>query len=406
MIGRRPRVGLVAACRFPEPRGSQVLIDQMACALAGSGVQTHLIAPLAREWRGRPYRVNAAAVARRGAGVDVTTPIGAALRALFDARLAAFLGRVVRRERIDVLHAHNYEGLVAALAVRRLHGVSVVYHSHNVMADELPFYAPAPLQRAARRLGAWCDRTLPRLADHVVALSADVGEHLCRAGVAAERLSVVPPGLEPGPFAAENGQRRGGARSAVFAGNLDGYQNLDLLLDAWAIAATGDPGIRLTLVTQAPRAVVERGLGRRPLGDRVRLVAAGSLAEVAAELASATVGVSPRSSWSGFPIKTLNYMASALPTVALAASAKGVRDGETGWVVPEATAPALAQTLAAALDDPVACARRGRAAREALADEHSWSLITPRLLELSSGVRAGGGAALPILSAGRPLRAG
>ncbi|MFM8412710.1 MAG: hypothetical protein ACKOCT_20850, partial [Alphaproteobacteria bacterium] len=44
--GRLPRIGLVAACRFPAPRGSQVLVDGMARALAAAGADVRLIAPI------------------------------------------------------------------------------------------------------------------------------------------------------------------------------------------------------------------------------------------------------------------------------------------------------------------------------------------------------------------------
>lgn len=379
------RVGLVAACAFPAPRGSQVLVDEMASALVEAGVQAHLIAPLDPRARTRPYHTHAVepAVPRARAG-----GMTGLLRPLVDATLTARLVSTVEREGLQVLHAHNYEGLVASLAVRKLSGIPVVYHSHNVFADELPTYAPRALRPAARRFGAWCDRTFPRLADRVVALSDDVGVYLQRRGVEPNRVSVIPPGIDPRPFEAHRAKLRN--RRAVFAGNLDGYQNLELLIAAWRLVEERDSSSELILLTHVQRGRAARRLRRANLGRRMRFRTATSLDEVAAELGSAMIGVSPRASWSGFPIKTLNYMASGTPTLALAASAKGVRAGETGWVVESETPEALAAALVAALASPRDCARRGRAALQAVREVHCWERLAPRIVAAARAAIADG----------------
>jgi len=318
--GAQTRVGLVAACTFPAPRGSQVLVHEMATALASATVEPHLIAPgLARRGSFPAYAFHPSPlprVPRPG------RPLASMVRALFDARLVVRAAEVARRERLHVLHAHNYEGLAAALVVGRMCRVPVVYHSHNVLADELPEYAPPPLRRAARSIGRWCDRVLPRRADQVIVLSEDVAAHLAALGVRRERIEVIPPGLDPTPFAGAVGKPR--APRAVFAGNLDGYQNLDLLLDAWGLAENEAGAVELTLLTHAPTRALERRVRRRGLGRPVRIVRARSLAQVANELSSAIVGVSPRRSWSGFPVKTLNYMASGLATIAVEDTGRGI----------------------------------------------------------------------------------
>jgi len=379
------RVGLVAACAFPAPRGSQVLVDEMAAALVDGGVDAHLIAPLDPRARHRRYRTHAVAPAVPRARAGGRTGL---LRPLVDATLTARLARTVEQEGLQVLLAHNYEGLLTSLAVRRMRGVPVVYHSHNVFADELPTYAPRALRTTARRFGAWCDRTFPRLADRVVTLSDDVAVHLQGCGVEAHRVSVIPPGLDPGPF--ERHRRKLRKRRAIFAGNLDGYQNLDLLLAAWRLVEERDASSELVLITHVQRGRASRRLRRARFGPRVRVRIAASLDEVAKELGAAMVGVSPRSSWSGFPIKTLNYMASGTPTLALSASAKGVRPGETGWVVEDDTPEALAEALTRALGSPRESARRGRAALQLLREQHLWERLAPRIVDVARAAIADG----------------
>ncbi len=383
--GDRLRAGLVAACAFPAPRGSQVLVDEMAEALVREGVDAHLIAPLDPRARERPYRTHAVepAVPRARAG-----GVTGLLRPLVDATLTARLAQTVEREGLQVLHAHNYEGLVTSLAVRALRGVPVVYHSHNVFADELPTYAPRALRAAARSFGAWCDRTFPRMADRVVTLSDDVAEHLQSRGVEPHRICVIPPGLDPTPFEEHRATLR--KRRAIFTGNLDGYQNLELLLAAWRLVEKNDPSSELVLVTHVQRGGASRRLRRSNWGERVRVQIATSLDQVARELGSAMVGVSPRSSWSGFPIKTLNYMASGTPTIALVASSKGVRPGETGWVVEQETPEALAAALVGALASPRECARRGRAGLQVVREHHCWNDLAPLIADVARAAIADG----------------
>jgi len=389
--GRSPRIGIVAACRFPAPRGSQVLVDGMAGALAAAGADVHLLAPIVPGCR-RPFALHSLAGPD---GIPAAEPSAAsgARRLLGDLRLASRLGAAVARERIEVLHAHNYEALLASLRVREATGIPVVFHAHSVLADELPLYAPRRVVPTgmARRLGAWCDRTFPPLADLVVVLSSDVADYLAQCGTDPRRIEVVAPGLDPDGLAFA---RREGAPRAVFTGNLDRYQNLDLLLAAWELVEQRLPAASLAIVThERARAPLPRRGGA--LG-RVEVVQARTLAQVRREWARATVGVSPRISWSGFPVKTLNYMAAGLPTVALEASAKGVRDGETGWVVRDPSPGALAEALCEALDDPGRSAERGRRAREVLAEEHAWPRLAARILGLSRAVAsAGRGRRLP-----------
>lgn len=349
----------------------------MARALASAGEEVHLIAPLDPHGPEVPYARHALSRIMRFRPRPSVSGLHLLERPFFDALLTLRLLDVVRREQLEVLHAHNYEGLAAALVARQVFGTRVVYHAHNIAEDELPLYTPRWLSPAVTRAARAMDGFLPRMADQVVVLSADVGRHLVGRGVAESRIWEIPPGLDPTPFQAARRSVR--APRVVFAGNCDQYQNLEMLFRAWSLVAAGNPHAELRVVTHARGSVLAR---RRmsALAPRIQIIEAESLAEVAAELGAARVGVSPRHSWSGFPIKTLNYMAAGLPTVALAGSAKGVVDGETGWVVQENTPAAFAAAMSEALAEPDESARRGAAAWRRLGEEHSWPRLAQPLL--------------------------
>src|SRR4030095_14321005 len=109
------RVALVIAGPYPAFRGSQVLVAHLALGLHRRGHDVHVVSyGAARGERPGPRPV----------------------RLPRDAVLLARLWAVVRRGRIDVLHAHNYEAAIASLVVGRLAGCPAIYHGHRAHADE------------------------------------------------------------------------------------------------------------------------------------------------------------------------------------------------------------------------------------------------------------------------------
>src|SRR5437867_7628635 len=95
------RIALVLAGPFPDMRGSQVLVRHLADGIRGRGHAVHLVT------YGR---------------VRTDRPGPRPGRLVRDLVLIGRLWRTVRRERIDVIHAHNYEAAIAALAVGRATG--------------------------------------------------------------------------------------------------------------------------------------------------------------------------------------------------------------------------------------------------------------------------------------------
>src|SRR5207249_1670077 len=129
---------------YPALRGSQVLVGQLARGLAARGHDVHLVT-----W----------------GEVAADRPGPRPARIVRDVALLVRLARGVRRHRIDVIHAHNYEAAVAGLVVARATGRPLVYHGHSALADELPLYFTHPLgRRLAGRLGRFLDAQVPRRA--------------------------------------------------------------------------------------------------------------------------------------------------------------------------------------------------------------------------------------------------
>src|SRR3990172_3476423 len=330
MTARPPyRIAMVAACPFPSLRGSQVLIRELAEGLANAGHEVHVVTyPTAQHMV--PVQRIAIHRAPKVPGLWTARPFGWQ-KVVLDLLLVWMLYRVVRRERIQVIHAHNLEGPLIAYCVRFLTGVPVVYHAHNALSDELPCYFQSMrMRRVMARFGAFFDRKVSAQADFSIALSDRLAAFLAVRGAAA-RVAVGPPAVTP--------PRRGnGARGkkecgpvVMYGGNLDPYQDIEVLLAGFERICAVEPAARLVFIThRGAHAETRRRAARLDRRPGVTVRTTNTFAAASRELSHADVVVCPRSSWSGFPIKVLNYMSLGRPIVHARSSAHAIEDGMDG----------------------------------------------------------------------------
>jgi glycosyltransferase involved in cell wall biosynthesis len=372
--GATPRLALLGAFPFPLPQGSQTYVRDQARALAAAGAGVSVLC----------YG--------RGAGVAppdldlVRIPAALSPRALrsgpslgkplADAALLAAYVTAHRRRRFDAALAHNAEAALVAIAARPLTGVPVVYVAHTLMALELASFGPRLLGSLLRGAGLGIDRWIARSADAIVALCRPAARRLephARAPVA-----VIPPGLDPEPdpdpaTVAAVCERSGveAGRFALYAGNLDRYQNLAEL----ERAARRIPEIPVVVATHD---------AAHPDASALRFVCSASPQEVRALTFAAGVAVLPRRQPGGFPVKLLNYMEARRAIVARAEVAEGLEHDRTAWLLaPEADDDELAGAIRMLLADRARAERLGRAARTHLEAHHGWSGLARRTLAVT-----------------------
>jgi len=94
--------------------------------------------------------------------------------------------------------------------------------------------------------------------------------------------------------------------------------------------------------------------------------------------------VLPNGRTEGVPVALMEALASAVPAVATGVSGvpELVRDGDTGWLVPQRDAAALAGALAEVRRDPQEAARRAARGRQLVIDEFDVAESTRRLRAL------------------------
>ncbi|HEY2773595.1 MAG TPA: glycosyltransferase family 4 protein [Candidatus Binatia bacterium] len=410
------RIALVAACPFPSPQGSQVFVGQMARHLATAGHEVHLLT-YGQGSGLAPDGVVHHRIARLP-GDDSSRSGPNLAKPFLDVLLAQRLARIVRERRIDVVHAHNYEAAVAALAARMISGAPVVYHSHNLMGDELEtYFAGGVLRRFAAGIGRMLDAQVPPRADRTIALCDWSARALVAAGCQAEKITVIAPAVEddgalPDGATARRALGIGDGDFVVgYVGNLDTYQNLELLVAAMSrlignAAARGAGGRpRLLVVTHgggAPlrpllaaaglEAGLEAGLkaGLKE-GQAAIVVEDADFEQVRRAMAASDVLALPRRLGSGYPVKLLNYMSAAKAVVSAGCGSKVLTDGVDAVVVEDDDAQAFAAALVALREDPRRRKALGEAARRRFLAGMTWQAVLPRIEAVYDGLREAGG---------------
>jgi glycosyltransferase involved in cell wall biosynthesis len=278
------------------------------------------------------------------------------------------LVRLMRRERVDVVHTHlwtsSFWGRLAAI----LAGVPVrVVTEHN-----LDLWRRGPHWLA--------DRLLARFTDRFVFVSAAVEAfYRERLALAPERCRVVLNGVErpavdrvPDRAAARARLGiEGGGPVVGTVGRLEERKGHAFLLEALRRVAERETDVRGLVVGAGKEAARLAALrDRLHLADRVRLV--GYWPDLAEALAAIDVFVLP-SLMEGHPLAVLEAMAAGKPIVATTVGglAEAIEDGVSGLLVPPGDADALAEAVVSLLRDPERAARLGREARRALEERFS-----------------------------------
>lgn len=367
---------MVAACPFPWPRGTPIRIHRMAEALGRRGHDVHVVTYHLADLTPTPSMTVHRIPGPRWYTHTAPGPTLVKL-ALLDPLLTYRLRGLLRTITFDVIHAHHYEGLLAALCARVRRTPPIVFDSHTLLETELPHYGyglGAALQRHAGRV---LDRHLPKRAEHVVAVSDDMRAHYEAAGHSSSRITIIGNGVEVELFRSKGPDFDGG-HLLTFAGNLARYQRVDLLLEAFAQVRRQDERARLRILTAddfEPFAPLCERLG---IGNCVEVLEV-DYQTLPDELSRATVLANPRIDCSGIPQKLLNYMASGTPVVSFAGSAKLLKHERSGLVVPNADVTAFAAAVLRLMVDADLRRRLGACAQDIVAREYSWDQVARRV---------------------------
>ena len=370
---RTRKIAMVAACPFPQSRGTPIRIHRMASALARRGHDVRVVTyHLGEDPEDAPFRIH------RISNVPTyrkTSPGPTYQKlAVLDPLLALKLRGLLRRESFDVIHAHHYEGLLVALAARSRGKPPIVFDVHTLLESELPYYGLGLTRWVKRGIGRTLDRCLPQRADHLIVVSEEIRAKLVDEYAASiHRVSMIANGVDHEHFdvAADASPVDRDVRTLIFTGNLAAYQGIHLMLHAFKTVRDQHDDVGLVIVTEdsfEPYEQLATDLGVRPFIEVKR----STFDELPAHLATADIALNPRVDCDGVPQKLLNYMAAGRPVVSFDGSAKHLIDGEHGLVVDNADTLAFARGVNRLLNDRELSRRLGANGKNFVRSQLSW----------------------------------
>ena len=293
------------------------------------------------------------------------------------------LTRFLRRERIDVVHAHMFGSNLWGSIFGRLAGVpAVVAHEHTWS------YEGEPLRKLLD------GRVIGRLTDTFVAVSErDRDRMITLEGVPAEKIVVLPVPFIPRPNGTHRDMRAelGIPADAPLVGTvavLRPQKALHVLVDAFARLSQRMPEARLVIGGNGPcREDLERQTSELGVAERVTFL--GWWEDVSSLLRAVDVAAMS-SDYEGSPLFALEAAVHGTPLVSTDVGnvASLLGDGQGVAVVPPRDPAALAGALEALLRDPARRAAQAAAAGEVVR-RHDLDTVTHEFAELYERLVAG-----------------
>lgn len=292
-------------------------------------------------------------------------------------RNAGELARLVRKERISILHARSRAPAWSAFLAARRTGAHFVTTYHGTYNEGFP--------------GKRLYNSVMARGERVIAISQFIADLIReRHGTDAARIRVIPRGVDLRQFdpALVDADRVAALRTAwglpvgrpviMLPGRLTRWKGQGVLVEAMAKL----PGDSIAVLVggsdgrESYRAELEALVAARGLGDRVRLV--GHCADMPSALMLADVVVHASTDAEAFGRTVIEAQAMERPVIAsdLGAPRETVDEAVTGWRVPPGDPAALAQAIGWVLGLHAAeRAAVGLRARDAVHDRYTTAAM-------------------------------
>jgi glycosyltransferase involved in cell wall biosynthesis len=324
------------------------------------------------------------------------------LKLFLDVFLAIWIIGLVVRHRYDFVHAHEEAGFICSV-LKPIFGFRLIYDMHSSLPQQLEnfsFTKSRLLINVFNRLERRCLRSAdaviticPDLARRALAQREDPTTHFLIENSLFEDVK-----LAPSDVAEADSERAAGdallalsdnRRLVVYAGSLEPYQGIDLLLRSIEIVHRQCPDVVLLVVGGAPSQVRAYAAQAKEMGLAACCRFIGMVAQGQARrlTAAASVQVSPRTRGTNTPLKVYEQLANSIPLVATDIdSHRQVLDESVAFLAaPEPEQ--FAAAIIAALTDDTERLRRVAAAKRLYAENYSRSAYVAKMRQLLERIR-------------------
>jgi glycosyltransferase involved in cell wall biosynthesis len=284
-----------------------------------------------------------------------------------------------RRFRPDLIYERYNLYYLAGTLVARRKGIPLFLEVNSPLVEERTRHGGLGLPRLAR----WAERFVWRSADRVLAVTGVLKAMIAATGVPAQRIEVVPNGIDPARFAALP-QRPAAPDKVVlgFVGFVREWHGLDTVIAAMA-ADTATP-LELVVVGDGPAVpALRQQAAALGVADRVQIVGLVAHEAIPGLVAGFDIALQPRVVAYASPLKLFEYMAAGKAIVA--PDQPNIRevlvDGETALLFDPAASDTMWTAIRRLVADPLLRRGLGAAASAEIARRgYTWRANAERVV--------------------------
>ncbi len=293
---------------------------------------------------------------------------------------------------LDVLLLHlSQQDLETLARVCRQVEIPIVLRAPGPLA----YQADYVLHRYMSQRDRQNEKFLYEVADAILVISQSMKQLFIGEGVAAEKIHVVPNGIDLRLFApdeskGEDVRRQLGLYGRKVVGYVGGFwpgNDLDTLLKAWQIVEPVEPEATLLLVGYGPGLLPAQKLSKALELKNCVWTGRVDYSQVPRIMAAMDVGIGPyvpEALAFVSPLKVIEYAAVGLPVVATDGGqiSELIADGVTGFTYEAGSAGQLADRILHLLAAPEVAQTMGRRARQHIQNWYSWDKVAQNIFSV------------------------
>ncbi|HWR04591.1 MAG TPA: glycosyltransferase family 4 protein, partial [Humidesulfovibrio sp.] len=335
-------------------------------------------------------------------GQAASRPAGVLWTRLREAKLFCLNFLHLCRE-FPLLAFGRYEGMIVRcdqlaftpVLLARLFGIPLLLEVNSSMCYEQEAMLGKP---QFSRISKYIERSIWRLAPRIATVSAELKGLLAQQGIAADKITVVPNGVDTAEFSPRPRDAASAATLGIadndfvvgFSGSLQVWHGTEYLLDIVGALAARNPGHRykgLILGDGQMRHALEEEIDSRGLRKQVLMCGAVAHSEMPRYLSLFDVALAPYPRMDRLcfsPLKVFEYLAMGIPTIG---SDQGqlrelLLPGRTGALVSPGDVDGFVEAIERVANDKALHARLSAGARELVCTSYTWDIVARSSLAL------------------------
>ena len=379
---------LIVVENLPVPFDRRVWLE--AVTLARHGAAVSVICPKGKGFTKAHEVLEGIAIHRYPVPLDPSGPLGFAAEFAWCFALTALLSvRVACGRGFDVLHACNPPDTFWLLGrFWQLWGRRFIFDHHDLCPEMFGAKFGRETGLLHRAL-LWLERRSLRAADVVITTNQSHKRvAVQRGGRAPDDVFVVRSGPDLGRFTQhppDPAYRAGKPHLLVYLGEICRQDGVEVLVRAVRLLADERDDFHVLLLGGGPhQPAVKAYAEQQGLGGIAHFTGRVSDEELCRILSSATLGIDPdpKTPWSDQSTmnKVVEYMFFGLPVVAFDLHETRVSAGRAAAYAEPNSERALADAIAALLDDPERRAAMAATGHERVREQLAWAYSVPHLL--------------------------